>query len=143
MQRHDLLPVTDDPTAADLSELDDRINAFNADRTGIHDARYLSIMLRSDDGDLCAGLHGHSWGGCCEIKLLWVAEDRRGQGLGSHLLQSAEVEAVRRGCRLILLATHSFQAPGFYRGHSFSRIATVDGCPEGHAEIFMMKLLPR
>jgi hypothetical protein len=27
MQRGNLLPVTDDPTAADLSELDERINA--------------------------------------------------------------------------------------------------------------------
>lgn len=54
--------VTDDPDAAGLAELDDRINEFNADRTGILDARYLSVLLRADDGTLRAGLHGHSWG---------------------------------------------------------------------------------
>lgn len=137
----DFLPVTDEPGPADLSELDDRINAFNADRTGIRDARYLSIMLRSGDGVLYAGLHGHSWGGCCEIKLLWVAEDRRGTGLGSHLLRSAEAEAIRRGCRLILLATHSFQAPDFYRRHGFSHLAAVDDYPKGYSELFMVKRL--
>jgi len=142
MQRHDLLPVTDDPTAADLSELDDRINAFNADRTGIHDARYLSIMLRSDGGDFYAGLHGHSWGGCCEIKLLRVAEDRRQQGLGARLLQSAEVEAARRGCRLVLLATHSFQAPGFYAKQGYEIYARAEDWPVGHAHLFLRKALP-
>lgn len=141
MEHDARFPVTDEPAAADLSDLDDRINDYNADRTGIRDARYLSIMLRSADGELYAGLHGHSWGGCCEIKLLWVAEDRRGEGLGSRLLRSAEVEAIRRGCHLILLATHSFQAPGFYERRGFSRIATVEGYPARHAEIFMTKHL--
>jgi len=141
MGRDDRFPVTDEPDAADLSELDDRINDYNADRTGIRDARYLSIMLRSAGGELYAGLHGHSWGGCCEIKLLWVAEDCRGEGLGTRLLQSAEDEAIRRGCHLILLATHSFQAPGFYERRGFSRIATVEGYPAEHAEIFMTKHL--
>ncbi|GAA0328142.1 GNAT family N-acetyltransferase [Sphingomonas oligophenolica] len=141
MERDHRFPVTDEPAAADLSELDDRINDYNTGRTGIRDARYLSIMLRSDDGELYAGLHGHSWGGCCEIKLLWIADEHRGKGLGSQLLRSAEVEAIRRGCRLILLATHSFQAPGFYERHGFSPIATVEGYPAEHAEIFMTKRL--
>ena len=141
MTADEQLSVTDEPRAADLSELDDRINAFNADQTGIRDARYLSIALRSDDGVLYAGLHGHSWGGCCEIKLLWVAGDRRGTGLGSQLLRSAEGEAIRRGCRLILLATHSFQAPDFYLRHGYTRFATIDSYPTGHSEIFMVKYL--
>lgn len=141
MEHDHRFPVTDAPAAADLTDLDDRINDYNARRTGMRDARYLSIMLRSDEGELYAGLHGHSWGGCCEIKLLWIAEARRGKGLGSKLLRSAEVEAIGRGCRLILLATHSFQAPGFYQRHGFSRVATVDGYPAGHSEIFMVKHL--
>ena len=58
--------VTDTPTAADLCDLEDRLDAFNINATGIRDARYLSIFLRDDAGDLYAGLHGHSWGGCCE-----------------------------------------------------------------------------
>lgn len=139
MEQNNRFPVTDAPAAADLSDLDDRINEFNADRTGIRDARYLSIMLRSADGELYAGLHGHSWGGCCEIKLLWISENRRGKGLGSLLLRAAEGEAIRRGCRMIMLATHSFQAPGFYERHGFSHIATLEAYPAGHAEIFMTK----
>ena len=134
-------PVTDAPAAADLCDLEDRLDAFNMDSTGIRDARYLSILLRDDAGELYAGLHGHSWGGCCEIKLLWVAEHQRGTGLGHRLLRTAEIEAVRRRCRLIVLTTHSFQAPAFYERHGFSRIATIDDYPAGHAEIFMVKSL--
>jgi len=133
--------VTDAPAVADLCDLEDRLDAFNMDATGIRDVRYLSIFLRDDAGDLYAGLHGHSWGGCCEIKLLWVADHRRGAGLGRHLLRMAEIEAMWRGCRLIVLATHSFQAPSFYERHGFAPVATVNDYPAGHAEIFMVKSL--
>ncbi len=136
-------PVTDAPDAADLCDLEDRLDAFNMDATGIRDARYLSIFLRDDVGELYAGLHGHSWGGCCEIKLLWVADRRRGAGIGHRLLRTAEIEAVRRGCGLIVLATHSFQAPSFYERQGFRTVATVNDYPAGHAEIFMVKSLMR
>jgi GNAT superfamily N-acetyltransferase len=132
----------DDPSPIDITELDDRLNDYNVERTGIADARYLSIFLRTPAGDLYAGLHGHSWGGCCEIKLLWVAEPWRGTGVGTALLASAEAEAIARGCQLILLATHSFQAPAFYRRHGYAVVATMDGYPIGHSEIVMEKQLP-
>ena len=135
------LQVIDNPGAQDLSDIDDCINQYNADQTGIDDARYLSIFLRSHDGGLYAALHGHSWGGCCEIKQLWIAEKYRGRGLGSTLLLSAEQEALNRGCRLILLSTHSFQAPRFYRRHGFSTVAAIEGYPAGHSEIVMVKYL--
>lgn len=133
--------VTDAPDVNDLLDLENRLDAFNMDSTGMRDARYLSILLHDDDGALYAGIHGHSWGGCSEIKLLWVDQDRRGAGLGGRLLDAAESEAVRRGCRLMLLATHSFQAPEFYERRGYSRIATVADYPAGHSEIFMVKPL--
>lgn len=133
--------VTDAPDPREIGDLEQAIDRFNMERTGILDARYLSIFLRFPDGTLRAGLHGHSWGGCCEIKLLWVAEQARGQGLGSGLLLAAEEEARRRGCRQILLATHSFQAPAFYRRHGFVEVAAIRDYPVGHSEIVMVKLL--
>jgi len=83
----------------DLRErLDQEIIAFNVAATGYRDARLLSIAARGNNGDLCAGLSGWTWGGCGHIELLWVHDDRRGNGLGSRLLAAAETEIRRRGC---------------------------------------------
>ena len=137
------ISVFDDPAPSDLQRLDDLLDQDNIERTGIRDARILAILLRSDEGELYAGLHGHSWGGCCEIKTLWVAEDRRRQGLGVRLLAAAEEEALRRGCCQIVLTTHTFQAPAFYEKCGFRRLASIEDYPRGHANIMMVKPLKR
>ena len=135
------LAVSDVLADEDLLELDRLVDSHNLERSGIQDASLLSIMLRSPDGPLFAGLHGYTWGGYCEVKSLWVAKERRGSGLGSLLLTSAEEEAARRGCRKVLLTTHSFQAPAFYRRHGYREVVSVSDWPVGHAYILMAKAL--
>ena len=137
------LQIIENAEASDITRLEANIDDFNADVTGIKDARLLSILLKRADGELYAGLHGHTWGGTCQIKLLWVAERERGRGLGAALLERAEDEARRRGCGQIMLATHDFQAPGFYAKHGFEEVARLIDNPIGHADILMVKrLLP-
>ncbi len=136
------LDIIDDALASDVAQLEANIDSYNMAKTGIHDAWLLSIMLKYPDGELYAGLHGHTWGGTCQIKLLWVAEQERGRGLGTTLLQAAEGEARRRRCKQIMLATHSFQAPEFYAKHGFEEVATLADNPIGHADILMIKRLP-
>jgi putative oxidoreductase len=136
-----ILPLSDNPSAAELRELDESLDLHNVEHTTIRDARLLSIMLRSRDGRLYAGLHGHTWGGCCEIKTIWVGEHHRRQGIGGHLLKAAATEATSRGCSHIILSTHSFQAPGFYEKHGFSQVASVANCPRGHSYILMVRPL--
>lgn len=121
--------------------LDQEINAFNATATGYHDARLLSIAARADDGDLCAGLYGWTWGGCGYIELLWVRGDQRGNGLGSKLLAAAEDEIRRRGCDRVALDTHSFQAPSFYARLGYAECGRTPGYPHGHDSIHLVKWL--
>jgi GNAT superfamily N-acetyltransferase len=135
------LIVQDDPAAGDLAWVDDRLYDFNVAATGYDDGRYLAIFLRRESGEIYAGLHGHTWGGCCEIKALWIAERERGAGLGARLLAAAEQEARRRGCAQINLSSHSFQAPAFYEKYGFVRVAALTGLPAGHANILLMKRL--
>lgn len=136
-----ILDIVDDPHPADILRLEAHLDAHNMALTGIDDARLLSILLTRPSGELYAGLHGHSWGGTCCIKLFWVAEGERGGGLGTAMLRAAEAEARRRGCRQIMLATHSFQAPDFYARHGFETVATIADNPMGHADIVMLKRL--
>ena len=135
------LNIIEDARASDIVQLETNIDSYNAAATGIDDARLLSIMLKRADGELYAGLHGHTWGGTCQIKLLWVAKQERGCGLGTALLEAAESEARRRGCKQIMLATHSFQAPDFYAKHGYEHVATLTDNPAGHSDILMIKRL--
>ncbi len=135
------LVVVDAPSLDDANALEDRIYEFNVAATGVDDGRYLSVILKRDGGTIYAGLHGHTWAGICEIKTLWIAEEERGKGLGTRLLAAAEDEARRRGCRVVHLASFTFQAPEFYARHGFVPFARLDDLPAGHANVFMSKRL--
>ncbi len=133
--------ITESPDPRDVKFLEDRIDAFNLSTTGITDVRLLAIFLRGVDHEIVAGLHGWTWGGCCEVKTLWIHESMRGRGLGTRLMRSAEAEARRRGATQMVLSTHSFQAPDFYRRLGFEIIARVEEYPRGHQSIALRKPL--
>src|SRR5262245_52316114 len=115
----DAVLVSDDADREDLEFLEEQINEYNFATTGARDARLLVVLLRDQAGRICAGLSGHTWGGTCEVRFLWVDESWRRAGIGSRLLRTAEQEARERGCRKMVLSTHSFQAPDFYRRHGY------------------------
>ena len=119
----------------------ERIYEFNARATGYFDGRLLGGRIRNEAGEVIAAFDGHTWGGCCVVAHLWVHESRRGRGLGRALVQTAEAEAVRRGCAQIVLSTHSFQAPAFYERLGYERHAVVAGQPKGHANFLYVKRL--
>jgi len=125
------------------SFLADRIYEFNANATGYFDGRLIGGCIRNNAGDVVAGFNGHTWGGCCELSHVWVDERYRGQGLGAVLLRSAEAEATARGCEQVVLATHSFQAPGFYERMGYERKYVIEGRPKGFADIIYVKALQR
>jgi GNAT superfamily N-acetyltransferase len=142
MVEHELI-VTDVHDEAAVAELRDRIIAFNVAVTGYDDGRSLSCFLRGDDGAMYAGLDGFTWGGYAMIEWLWVAETARAKGLGRRLVLAAEREAAARGCAVVRVNTHTFQAPGFYRTLGYSEIGRADDAPVAHGEVFFTKrLLP-
>lgn len=139
-----VIPCRDDAECEKLGAfLADRIYEFNANATGYFDGMLLGGCIRNDADETIAGFNGHTWGGCCELSHVWVDERYRGQGLGAALLRSAEAEAVARGCVQVVLATHSFQAPGFYERLGYERKYVIEGRPKGYADIIFVKALGR
>lgn len=130
--------IETDPTPEQIQYLEDRLYEFNSQTTAITDGEGLAIFVRDEQGRVVAGICGHTWGGCCEIKQFWVEEPRRRQGLGTKLLQAVEHEARRRSCQKIVLSTHSFQA---YARRGFSIVAVVEDNPRGHQNILLQKEL--
>ena len=137
----DGIRVVDEPLPRELEQIEQAINDFNFRTTGLYDGRSLAAFLHDERGALRAGLAGHTWGGCCEIRFLFVRESERRTGLGSALLCAAETEARARGCEQVVLSTHSFQAPDFYRRHGYVEVGRFTGYPEGHAQIYLRKTL--
>jgi len=130
------------PDSGEVDRLKDRIDTFNLDVTQIYDFEELAIFLRDGSDAMIAGLYGYTWGGCLDIKLLWVRDDSRRRGLGSKLIAAAEREAAFRGCHVAMLATHGFQAPDFYKRLGYEEIGVLDGYPVGHKKYFLKKALP-
>ncbi|MEZ5569086.1 MAG: GNAT family N-acetyltransferase [Halioglobus sp.] len=121
--------------------LADRIYEFNSKVTGYFDGESFSLIQRNNLGAILAGISGYTWGGCCFISHLWVAEAQRRQGLGRALLQGAEDNARSKGCAVVLVSSHSFQAPWFYKRLGYEKRATVADHPQGHSNIFYAKRL--
>jgi len=135
----DVIHFVEEPLPRDLERLEQEINQFNYRTTGFHDGRSLAAFLRDESGALRAGLAGHTWGGCCEVRFLFVRESERRTGLGTALLRAAEHEARARCCDQVVLSTHSFQAPAFYRRHGYVEVGRAPGYPRGHAQIYLRK----
>lgn len=92
-------------------------------------------------GETIAGIYGWTWGGGCWADSLWVHEAFRGKKLGQRLLKSAEEEAQHRGCTQMILDTHGFQAPNFYKKYGYEVTGRVPNYPKGSEIIFFRKEL--
>jgi GNAT superfamily N-acetyltransferase len=139
----DIPPVNENPADSDIRFLDDRINEYNVEATGIADGRILSFFIRDERGEITGGLFGWTWGGACEIRYLWVRKDTRKRGYGKALIAAAEKEATLRGCGQIVLDTHSFQAPQFYERLGFEIIGSHEDYPRGHFKHYLRKILQK
>ncbi len=135
------LVIESDPDPEHARFLDDRIYEFGVQATGITDGKLLAVLLRGPDGKVVGGAYGWTWGGTCYIRHLFIPASMRGQGLGSRIMRMVEEEAVARRCEQIVLETHDFQAPGFYRKLGFTNVAAVEGYPRGHRYLTMLKRL--
>lgn len=121
--------------------LTDRIYEFNANATGFFDGEEFAGAIRNDAGDIIAGASGHTWGRCCHVANLWVHASVRHQGIGRQLVRAIETHARARHCAQIVLSSHTFQAPDFYRKLGFTEQARIQGYPGGHADIHFIKNL--
>ncbi|MCB0064516.1 MAG: GNAT family N-acetyltransferase, partial [Caldilineaceae bacterium] len=135
------LQVETRPSNQDLAYLEDQINRYNITHTGFDDYEPLAIFVRDGDGAIMAGISGFTWGGSCKINVLWVSEPLRGQGVGAALIQAAEMEARRRSCQVIVLETHAFQAPEFYKKYGYTVAGFRPDYPVGYGDYFFYKQL--
>jgi GNAT superfamily N-acetyltransferase len=77
-------------------------------------------------GEIVGGIYGDAFVGCMEVDRFWIAEDYRGRGLGTKLMEMMQSEARKIGCTIMYLSTFGFQAPLFYEKLGFERFGSLE-----------------
>jgi ribosomal protein S18 acetylase RimI-like enzyme len=136
------MPYQSDSTLTDTDKA--RVKAGFARHTSFHigcEREAQDWVLRDSEGQCIACLELIVVGQESYIKILWVDEAHRGEGLGKTLMAQAEAYAIDKGHKQIWVDTLSFQAPEFYKGLGYTQIAEVPNYSAGHARIFLSKIL--
>ena len=136
------IALTDKPDASVVKALSLLLLDFNNNASGYtYDGKPLAITKCDPDNDaIIGGLWGATGYGYLHLDLLFVPEEGRGRGMGGHLMELAEEEAIRRGCRGAWLDTFGFQARGFYQRLGYTVVGELEDCPPGHKRYFMRKV---
>lgn len=97
----------------------------------------LAIVVRDDEGAIVGGLNGFTRWDWLFISHLWVDAPLRGRGYGRALVETAEQEALKRGCLHAHADTFDFQARGFYEKMGYTIFGVLEDFPKGHTRYFM------
>ena len=73
------------------------------------------------------------------IDIVFLPAALRARDVGTRMMEMAEAEARRRGCRASVLYTISFQAPGFYQRLGWRVFGDIACEPPGTSRVFMTK----
>jgi GNAT superfamily N-acetyltransferase len=115
-------------------------DAYNEATAGKAKHRWIAVTIR-ERGKIVAGLLGQTYFDWMYVRLLWVADRRRGRGWGRSLIAKAEAEALRHGVRNVWLDSFTFQAPDFYKKLGYREFGRLKGYPAGHDRVFLTKAL--
>lgn len=131
--------VTREPDAADTGVLSAGLNQHAVATIGEDGFKPVAIFVRDERGEIQAGVSAYVNWNWLQVALLWVAEELRGEGIGSELLSRIEAVGRQAGCVRAHVSTFSFQAAAFYEANGFVNFATLEDYPPGQAKHFLRK----
>ena len=135
------LEITDQIQENDQQAVYRGLLEYNLARIEDQHPQELGVYIRSESGEITAGLIGNTHGNWLTVKFLWVSESLRGQHIGSELLEAAEQTARERGCKYSFLDTFGFQAPEFYQKHGYHVVFTLEEYPISGKRYYFTKEL--
>jgi GNAT superfamily N-acetyltransferase len=136
-----ILTVTDAAGSQAEEIIEQGLARYNEDKAGYRDSRPLAVLISVPGSKaVVGGLLGRTSLGLLFIDLFFLPPSLRKHGLGSRIMQAAEDEARRRGCRKAVVITINFQAPEFYQRHGYQVFGQID-CHPGVTRVFLSKEL--
>ena len=118
--------ITDDGDERDVREIYEMLKEYNLKQREASQNVPIGVFLEDENNRTIAGLTFGNW--FC-IKFLFVSEQLRGKGIGGKLLETAEEEARKRGCKYAFVDTFSFQSPEFYKKHKYREVFVLEKYP--------------
>lgn len=132
------LELTSQPSHEDQSKVIDSLREFNVNLVPTP-VESLCVFDRLDSGEVIGGLIGKTYWDYLDISYLWVDSSYRGQGRATSIIEMAEEEAARRGCKNSLVDTYSFQALEFYKKQGYVEFGSIDGVAGEHTRHYLRK----
>ena len=144
MVKDDYLIALDvEPKPSDMQTMVKGLTEYNAAQVGGETPSYLVATVRDRDGVMLGGLLGATYLSWLQIQIVWLPENLRGFGHGRALMNLAEAEGKRRGCKNAFLETYSFQALDFYKTCGYTVFSKLENMPPGGARYALTKILQR
>jgi len=135
------LEITDRIDKQDEDTIYQGLLEFNLACLEDKEPKELGLYIRNAAGQVVAGLIGGTHGLWLTVKYLWISDDLRKQGIGSHILSKAEETAKQRGCKYTFLDSFSFQAPEFYKKHGYKEVFILENYPITGKRYYFIKIL--
>ena len=133
--------IKDTVSEADILSIRKPLREYNLAYMEDRNVKDLGIFLENEAGERMAGIIAETHGNWLFVELLWVAEELRGQNIGTKLLKQAEETARERGCKFVFLDTFSFQAPLFYKKQGYKEVFTLTEYPRTGKRHYYTKTL--
>ncbi|MBL0955129.1 MAG: GNAT family N-acetyltransferase [Leptospira sp.] len=133
------------PSESLQEDLWKRLHDYSISKLGdesLASKEFFAILVKEGDTLIAASLCYLFFKGL-NLQLLWVAEEKRGQDLGTKVLQEIESEAIRLGANLVFGYSFGFQAPKFYTKLGYEEVGMIPNYPEGQNCYFLCKKLAK
>ncbi|MBB5538519.1 GNAT family N-acetyltransferase [Rhizobium giardinii] len=133
--------IAENPAPEHCAAIVAPLAAYNQARKGsVEEKADFAILIREPDTqEVVGGLYGVDGYGWAFVKYLAIADEYRGQGLGSRLIQEAETLARARGYIGVWLDTFEFQARPFYEKLGYQVFGELEGGPNAIPRYFLKK----
>jgi len=107
------------PKSEDIQLLNDHIVELAKQKKGMKALDFFAFFVRDENGEIVGGCGGDNMYGGLFVGQLWVAEQLRGKGYGTQLMQKAETLAKESECNFIAVNTFDWEALEFYKKLGF------------------------
>ncbi|TGK48187.1 GNAT family N-acetyltransferase [Leptospira bouyouniensis] len=124
-------------------DLWNRLHDFSVSKLGdknLESKEFFAILVKEGETLIAASLCYLFFKGL-NLQLLWVAEEKRGQDLGTKLLKQIELDAIKLGATLVFGYSFGFQAPKFYTKLGYEEVGKIPDYPKGQNCYFLCKKL--
>ena len=133
------IEIIPNPSKDDIWYIRKHLQEFNLKYLEVTEDKPFVLFAKDDaTGDRLGGIACTMFGQWLDIDFLWVREDRRGEKIGTALLERALDRARQAGCAHAWVNTFSFQSPEFYLKHGFSKVFEQANYPRTSSRTFLV-----